>query len=88
MRNRKLRVILSSVVALGGALGIAAMLTKGTNRTQPTQPAVRYMAEAELPKDETAERRRLMLTGAIPIDRPVRCSYNRWSVEGEVSGSG
>ncbi len=58
MRNRVLRVILGSVIALGGALGIAAILSKAMKHEHPTQPAVRYFAEDELPKDEAAEKRR------------------------------
>ncbi len=53
-----MRVILGSVIALGVVLWIAMVLTKGARPKQPTQPAVRYLAEAELPTDEAGEKRR------------------------------
>jgi hypothetical protein len=58
MWKRVLGGILGLVVALGGMFGIATVLTKGTRPKQPTQPAVRYLAEAELPNDAAAEKRR------------------------------
>lgn len=58
MWKRVLRGILGSVIALGGVLGIVTVLTKGARPKQPIQSAVRYLAEAELPKDEAAVKRR------------------------------
>jgi hypothetical protein len=58
MWKRVLGGILALVIALGGVFGIATVLTRGTIRKQSIQPAVRYLAEAELPNDAAAEKRR------------------------------
>ena len=58
MWKRVLLGILGLVIALVGVLGIATVLTNATRPKQPIQPTVRYLAEAEVPKDEAGEKRR------------------------------
>ena len=58
MWKREVLGILGSAIALGVVLGIATVLTKGARPKQPTQTAVRYLAEADLPTDEAGEKRR------------------------------